>query len=71
MSEVNFNIANDHPYDCVYHDTNYGYRACLNGKKIGIQKIETVQALMGAFGLPDLHVKAEDVKSFEACLFDK
>lgn len=69
MSEINFNVANEHPYDCVYHGSNYGYRGCLNGKKIGFAKIETVTSVMKAFGLPDLEVKAEDVKEFEKALF--
>ena len=69
MSEINFNVADQHPYDCLYHGKTYGYRACLNGKKIGIAKIETVCSLIDKFGLPDLAVAPEDVKSFEACLF--
>ena len=45
MSEINFNITdNTYPYDCLYHDT-YGYRACLNGRRFDIAKIETVLAL--------------------------
>ena len=69
MSEINFNVADAHPYDCLYHGSNYGYRACLNGKQIGITKIETVYALKDQFGLPDLEIKAEDVKEFEKALF--
>lgn len=69
MSDINFNLANEHPYDCIYHGSTYGYRGCLNGKKIGFQKIETVQSVMRAFGLDDLEVKPEDVKEFEKALF--
>lgn len=69
MSEINFNVADAHPYDCLYHGDNYGYRACLNGKQIGIAKIETVYALKDQFSLPDLEIKAEDVKEFEKALF--
>ena len=57
MSEIDFNITdNTYPYDCLYHDT-YGYRACLNGRRFDIAKIETVLALRDNFGLPDLNIK--------------
>ena len=69
MSEINFNITdNTYPYDCLYHDT-YGYRACLNGRRFDIAKIETVLALRENFGLPDLNIKAEDVERFEKCIY--
>ena len=69
MSEINFNITdNTYPYDCLYHDT-YGYRACLNGRRFDIAKIETVLALRDNFGLPDLNIKAEDVERFEKCIY--
>ena len=69
MSEINFNITdNTYPYDCLYHDT-YGYRACLNGRRFDIAKIETVLALRDNFGLPDLNIKAEDLERFESCIY--
>ena len=69
MSEINFNITdNTYPYDCLYHDT-YGYRACLNGRRFDIAKIETVLALRDNFGLPDLNIKADDVERFEKCIY--
>ena len=69
MSEINFNITdNTYPYDCLYHDT-YGYRACLNGRRFDIAKIETVLALRDNFGLADLNIKAEDVERFEKCIY--
>ena len=71
MSEINFNITdNTYPYDCLYHDT-YGYRACLNGRRFDIAKIETVLALRDNFGLPDLNIKADDVDRFEKCIYWK
>ena len=71
MSEINFNITdNTYPYDCLYHDT-YGYRACLNGRRFDIAKIETVLALRDNFGLPDLNIKADDVERFEKCIYWK
>ena len=40
MSNINFNIEdNRYPYDCLYFDTNYGYRACLNGKRLELDAI--------------------------------
>ena len=69
MSEINFNITdNTYPYDCLYHDT-YGYRACLNGRRFDIAKIETVLALRDNFGLPDLNIKADDLERFEKCIY--
>ena len=69
MSEINFNITdNTYPYDCLYHDT-YGYRACLNGRRFDIAKIDTVLALRDNFGLADLNIKAEDVERFEKCIY--
>ena len=71
MREINFNITdNTYPYDCLYHDT-YGYRACLNGRRFDIAKIETVLALRDNFGLADLNIKAEDVERFEKCIYWK
>lgn len=70
MSDVIFNVADKQPYDCLYFDSAYGYRACLNGKKIGIAKGETVQALKKEFGLPELNIKKEDLKEFEKALFE-
>ena len=57
-----------YPYDCLYHDS-YGYRACLNGRRFDIAKIETVLALRDNFGLADLNIKAEDVERFESCIY--
>ena len=71
MSDINFNVTdNSYPYDCLYFDSNYGYRACLNGKRLDIAKIETVLALKNQFGLPELNIKAEDVKRFESCIYN-
>ena len=43
MAEINFNVTdNSYPYDCLYFDTNYGYRACLNGKRLDIADIKTI-----------------------------
>ena len=71
MSEINFNITdNTYPYDCLYHDT-YGYRACLNGRRFDIAKIETILALRDNIGLPDLNIKADDVERFEKCIYWK
>ena len=70
MSEINFNVTDtSYPYDCLYHDT-YGYRACLNGKRFDIAKIETVLALRDKFGLPDLNIKADDLGRFEKCIYN-
>ena len=69
MSEINFNITdNTYPYDCLYHDT-YGYRACLNGKRLDIADIKTVIALKNQFGLPELNISEKDVKRFEKCIY--
>lgn len=71
MSDVNFNLNDGrYPYDCLYHDT-YGYRACLNGKRFYIAEIETVLTLRDDLGLPDLHIKAKDVKQFEESIYKK
>ena len=69
MSDVIFNVADKNPYDCLYFDTNYGYRACLNGKKIGIRDIKTVLALKNQFGLPELNISEKDVADFEKCIY--
>lgn len=69
MSDVIFNVADKQPYDCLYFDSSYGYRACLNGKRFDIAKGETVQALKNNFGLPELNIKSDDVKRFESCIY--
>ena len=70
MSSVNFNLTDkSYPYDCLYYDT-YGYRACLNGKRFDIAKMDTVIALRDKFGLPELNIKVEDVKRFESCIYN-
>lgn len=69
MNDVIFNVADKNPYDCLYFDTNYGYRACLNGKKIGISDIKTVLALKNEFGLPELNISEKDVDNFESCIY--
>ena len=69
MAEINFNVTdNSYPYDCLYFDTNYGYRACLNGKRLDIADIKTVIALKDKFGLPELNISEKDVKRFESCI---
>lgn len=69
MSDIVFNVADKNPYDCLYFDSNYGYRACLNGKKIGIYDIKTVLALKNQFGLPELNISEKDVANFEKCIY--
>lgn len=69
MSDIIFNVADKNPYDCLYYDSTYGYRACLNGEEMDIANIETVQALKNNFGLPELNIKASDVSRFEICLY--
>ena len=69
MSDIIFNVADKQPYDCLYYDSTYGYRACLNGTPMDIAKIETVYALKDKFGLEELNIKADDVSRFEKCLF--
>lgn len=70
MSDINFNMTdNSFPYDCLYFDTNYGYRACLNGKRLDIADIKTVQALK-KLGLQELNISQKDVQRFEKCLYD-
>ena len=72
MAEINFNVTdNSYPYDCLYFDTNYGYRACLNGKRLDIADIKTVIALKNQFGLPELNISEKDVKRFEKCIYWK
>lgn len=71
-NNVNFNLQdNSYPYDCLYYDAHYGYRACLNGKRLDIADIKTVGALKNKFGLPELNISEKDVKSFELCLYGK
>lgn len=69
---INFNIEDkSFPYDCLYFDGSYGYRACLNGKRMDITDIKTVGALKDKFGLPELNISQKDVKRFESCLYGK
>lgn len=71
MSDINFNVTdNSYPYDCLYYDTNYGYRACLNGKRLDIADIKTVNALKNQFCLAELNVSSKDVDRFEKCIYD-
>ena len=71
-NNVNFNIEDkSFPYDCLYYDSGYGYRACLNGKRLDIADIKTVGALKDKFGLPELNISGKDVKHFESCLYSK
>lgn len=70
MSEINFNmIDKSFPYDCLYFDTNYGYRACVNGKRLDIADIKTVTALKNQFNLPELNISSKDVERFEKCIY--
>lgn len=69
MSDVIFNVADKNPYDCLYYDATYGYRACINGKRIDIKDIKTVGALKDKFGLPDLNIGGNDVTNFEKCIY--
>lgn len=71
MSEINFNVTdNSYPYDCLYFDSSYGYRACLNGKRLDIADIKTVTALKNQFCLPELNISSKDVACFEKCIYD-
>jgi hypothetical protein len=71
-NDINFNIEDkSFPYDCLYYDTGYGYRACLNGKRLDIADIKTVTALKDKFGLRELNISQKDVKRFESCLYGK
>jgi hypothetical protein len=71
-NSVNFNIEDkSFPYDCLYYDQGYGYRACLNGKRLDIADIKTVTALKDKFGLRELNISQKDVKRFESCLYGK
>lgn len=71
MSSVNFNLLDkSYPYDCLYFDSAYGYRACLNGKRLDIADIKTVTALKNQYGLPELNISAKDVDRFEKCIYD-
>ena len=70
MSDINFNMEDKrYPYDCLYFDTNYGYRACLNGKRLDIDDIKTVMALKDKLGLPELNISYKDVARFEKCIY--
>lgn len=69
MSDVIFNVADKNPYDCLYYDTTYGYRACVNGKRMTITSSDTVKALRNEFGLPELNIKVDDLARFEDCLY--
>lgn len=71
MSNVIFNVADKNPYDCLYFDNSYGFRACLNGNRLDILDIETVKALKKEYGLPELHISSKDVDKFEKCLYSK
>ena len=70
MSEINFNVTDkSYPYDCLYFDIIYGYRACLNGKRLDIADIKTVIALKDKLGLPELNISEKDVKRLESCIY--
>ena len=71
MGNVNFNLDDGrYPYDCLYYG-DYGYRACINGKRLDIADIKTVGALKDKFGLPDLNISGKDLKHFEECIYKK
>ena len=71
MSEINFNVTdNSYPYDCLYFDSSYGYRACLNGKRLDIADIKTVNALKNQFGMAELNISSKDVVRFENCIYN-
>ena len=78
MGEINFNVTdNSYPYDCLYYDTNYGYRACLNGKRLDIADIKTVIALKNQFGLPELNISvfnlniSDYIYSYDCFYYDR
>lgn len=69
MGDINFNLEDvSFPYDCLYYDSSYGYRACLNGQKFDIADIKTVNALK-KFGLMELNISVKDVGRFEKCIY--
>lgn len=69
MGDINFNLEDlSFPYDCLYYDSSYGYRACLNGKRLDIADIKTVNALK-KFGLLELNISTKDVARFEKCIY--
>lgn len=69
MSSINFNLAGLFPYDCLYYDKEYGYRACVNGKRMTIASADTLKSLKEQMGLPEYHIAKSDLGRFEACLY--
>lgn len=70
MSNVNFNMVDSGKFmDVLYYDSSYGYRCCLNGKRMDIAKIETVAALK-SLGMPEINIKGDDLARFESCIYE-
>lgn len=69
MSSINFNVEGLNPYDCLYYDKEYGYRACINGKRMTITSSDTLKSLKDTMGLPEYHIAKDDLSRFEACLY--
>lgn len=69
MSTVNFNIAGINPYDCLYYDKEYGYRACINGKRMTITSSDTLKSLKEVMRLPEYNIAKDDLARFENCLY--
>ena len=71
MSDVIFNVADKNPYDCLYYDKEYGYRACINGKRMTIASADTLKSLKEQMGLPEYHIAKSDLSRFEDCLYSE
>ena len=69
MSSINFNVAGLYPYDCLYYDKEYGYRACINGTRMTIASADTLKSLKEQMGLPEYHIAKTDLGRFEDCLY--
>ena len=69
MSSINFNLAGLYPYDCLYYDKEYGYRACINGTRMTITSADTLKSLKEQMGLPEYHIAKSDLSRFEDCLY--
>lgn len=69
MSAINFNVAGVYPYDCLYYDKEYGYRACINGVRMTIASADTLKSLKEQMALPEYHIAKSDLNRFEDCLY--
>ncbi len=71
MSSIAFNVEGIYPYDCLYYDAEYGYRACVNGTRMTIASPDTLKSLKDVMGLPEYHIPKTDLSRFEACIYNK